>query len=226
MSTERPGSNLTLEQLGAISPEVAPSFVRIEGGSVSTGYVYDFGFTFDHPHGPYIKIDTEHRSAYLTRGTEQQAQDALVVLAQQTRRRSGGSFDIHPFYGAVYGTKLTPVSPGFLTDSAGMDQGLSMIIYLTDAGDKFDGRLIRKALAIGTTVTILDPKANPNQSCRNQAIANGLSARWNDEFRRYNQDRVPTAMTLNPRNIVGLMQSVERDAGLTNLAVTRIHPER
>ena len=119
-----------------------------------------------------------------------------------------------------------------------MEEGLSMIVYLTDAGDRFDDRLTREAVAIGTTVTIPGPKAgrlleymrapkaNPNQSDRDQAIANGLGARWDDEFRRYNQGRVPAAMTLNPRNIVGLMQGVGKDAGLTNLAVARIYPER
>ena len=59
-----------------------------------------------------------------------------------------------------------------------------VLVYLLPRDLNFDqheaGRLLEYMRA---------PKANPNQFDRDQAIANGLGARWDDEFRRYNQDR-------------------------------------
>lgn len=230
--TEAP---ISLDQLGQISPEKTPSFVSIEGVNKETGYEYSFGFISKHPDGPYIKIDTKPRHVFLEKGTEQEAQDALVGLAQQIRRRSGGVINIHPFYGAVWGTKLTPVSPGFLTDSKQPDEDLTMFVYLTDSGYKFDDKLTKQALDIGQVITVPGPKAanflayqnaekaNPNQSDRDQAIVNKLGDRWDAEFKKYNNPKdIPQAMKPTPGNIVKLMRQLESEAGMTDLTVTRV----
>lgn len=209
-----------------------PSFILIEGKNPSTGYTYDFSFIFEHPDGPYIKIDSERRGDFLAKGTEQQAQDALIELAQQIRQQSGGVFSIHPFHGAVWGTKLTPVAPGFLTDFKQLDEGLTMFVHLSDAGDRFDSRLTETALEIGTVVSIPSPqsdqlltymqtpKVNPNQTDRDQAIANGLGERWDAEFTRYHQaGDVPPAMSLDATNIVKLMRELEENTAITDLTV-------
>ncbi len=238
MSHETLGPKLTLEQLGTILPEAAPSYVRIEAKNASTGYTYDFGFISEHPSGPFIRITTETRESFLTKGTEEQAQDALIELVHQTRRKSGGSLSIHPFYGAVWGTKLTPVAPGFCTDIVSLQDNLASIIYLTNAGEEYDQQLTNEALEIGTVVAIPGPmserylryiqaaKANPNQADRDIAVTNGLGQRWDDEFKKLNrpEDDQP-AMALTPNNIVRLMRDLEKDAGLSGLSVAKVFPE-
>lgn len=228
-------AQISLDQLRQISSEKIPPFVLIEGLNKETGYEYSFGFIAEHPNGPYIKIDTEPRRTFLEKGTEQEAQDALVDLAQQVRRKSGGVISIHPFYGAVWGTKLTPVAPGFLTDSEQPDENLTMFVYLRDSGYKFDDNLTRQALDIGAVVVIPGPKAadllaytkaakaNPNQSDRDIALVNKLGERWDAEFNKYNQPTgIPQAMKPTPGNIVKLMRQLESEANMADLTVTRI----
>jgi len=228
-------SLISLDQLGEISPEKTPPFVLIEGLNNDTGYEYSFGFIAEHPDGSYIKIDTEPRRVFLEKGTEQEAQDALINLAQQVRRKSGGVISIHPFYGAVWGTKLTPVSPGFLTDSEQPDENLTMFVYLRDSGYKFDANLTKQALDIGAVVSIPGPKAadllaytkvakaNPNQSDRDIALVNKLGDRWDAEFKEYNNPgNIPQAMKSTPGNIVKLMRQLESETGMTDLTVTRV----
>lgn len=226
---ETPSPKLTLEQIGEV---LNPLHFSIEGRDPVTGYTYNFGFIFDHPNGPYIKIDTEPRRAFLAKGSEQQAQDALVDLTQQTRKRSGGVLGVHPFYGAVWGTKLNTVAPDFLTDLEHLDEDLSMLIHLTDTKEEFDEKLTQESIEIGTVVAIpghksnrlleymRTPKSNPNQEDRDTAIANGLEERWDAEFKKYHKTGdVPPAMILNPDNIVRLMRKLESEVGITDLAV-------
>jgi len=215
-----------------------PTYIGIEGRGPIRDYRYSFGFIFEHPNGPYIKIDSEPRRDFIAKGTEAEAQDALVAIAKATRLRSGGVFSVHPFFGAVWGTKLTPVSSGFLTESQGLGDDLTMFVYLTDHGDKFDGKLTQISSAVGTVVSFPSetpteavrgalwlhymgaPKTNPNQSDRDQAIANGLGEQWDQEFSRYNKTgRVPHAMPLNTNTIVELMSKLESEAGVTDLKV-------
>ncbi len=240
MSGERFGPNpQKYEEPDRVSPEARLSVVSIEGRNSASGYTYGFGFIFDHPvNGPYIRIDTEQRQSFLSKGSEQQAQDALIALGQQTRQSSGGYFNVHPFQGAVWGTKLTPVAPGFLTDAAEPGGYLTMFIDLHDADDRFDNKWIRKALEIGTNATIPGSKSRKvidyiqapkpdNQPGRNQAIENGLGGRWDKEFRRFHKGvDVPPAITLSPRSIIGLMRQLENNAALTDLVVWRINHAR
>lgn len=212
----------TLSQLEHFPLTEALEHVRIEGRSRVTGLAYDFWFIFNHPHGPYIKIDSPQRHVFLSRFTERDVQDDIEQLAQETRKRSGGVFNIHPFYGAVWGTKLTPVAPNFLTDLPQPDENLMMLIYLSETAKVFSRALTRQAEKIGTVVVIPSQKASnmleymqaaqlyPNQTGRDQAIVNRLGDRWDAEYQRFNTDSVPYAMTLNLRSIVGVMRSLER----------------
>lgn len=227
--------DLTLDQLASLSSETPPLYIGVVGTQESTGYEYRFGFHFDHPKGQYINISTEERRTFLTKGTEQQTQDALVALAQIVRQKSGGYFGIHPFYGLVWGTKLTPVAPGFLTDLESPDEDLSVFIYLTNAGDKFDKNLTREAMQIGTVIEVpgpkaerflnylRKPKANPNQEGRGTAIVNGLREKWDAEFRKYHQGTIATSpIGLSPNNIAELLKDLASRTSLVDLKVTRL----
>lgn len=227
----------------AHTPHTDIRSVWAEGVSPTTGHEYDYVFVFEHPKGHYIKIDSEARQEFLKKGTEEEAQVALIGVAQATRRISGGAFDIHPFYGAVWGTKLETVAPDFLTDLARPDEDLTMIVNLTDAGSKFDDASTREAMAIGTTVVIPSaagdrmlrymqaPKANPNQRNRDQAITNGLGARWDAEFAKFNisarfgKNRIPKAMEMNPQNIANLLRRLGQSGVLTEIDVTAVHTQ-
>lgn len=196
----------------------------------SLGYDYSIGFIFNHPHGPYIKIDTETRQDFSAKGTEQQAQDALISLTQEMRLRSGGIISVHPFHGAVWGTVLTPVAEGFLTSNPRADEDLTMFIYLSDAGNRFDNKLTKKAEAIGNFILFPGPKvadfmqyssaymANPNQADRDQAITNGLKKQWEAQFKAVNNFKgVPPAMVLNGFNIVQFLGGLKADGVFTNI---------
>jgi hypothetical protein len=220
-----------------------PYSILIEGENPFTKFAYGFWFVFKHPKGPYIKIDTEPRWIFLEKGSarqvlekEHQAQEALETLTKQTRGISGGVIDIHPFYGPVFGTILTPMIPGFLKNHHPPDEGLSMTISLTDAGYEFDYDLTKEALAIGTTVMYPSPNGerffkhitqasryNPNQANRDQAYANNYGRAWDKAFDKCNHNAASPAMTLNPKNIVGLIHTLEEKKALTNLSVVKIN---
>lgn len=218
--------------------------VFIEGRNPATGYEYGLKFLFDTlfdplRRTPIIKIDTESRPAFLKKGTEREAQDALVDVAQQVRRRSGGFFNIHPYYGAVFGTTLTPVVPGFYADIPGQEQNLKMFIYLSNAGGSFDNRLTQEYRRIrgmredsrAKSPRLLEylqaSQANPNQQNRDDAIMYRRGEIWHFENSIYNQrTEVPQAMTLTPQNMVALMRGLESDAVLEHVKVSSIHPFR
>lgn len=218
--------------------------VWAEGVNPDTGYEYDYVFVFEHPKGQYIKIDSEKRREFLEKGTEEEAQAALIGVAQATRKISGGAFDVHPFHGAVWGTRLTPVAPDFvLTDFEELDEDLTMFVNLTDAGNKFDDSSTREALEIGTTVVGPSPEAdrffrymravtaaaNPNQKHRDQAIQNGLGERWDAEFakfnrsRRFGRGRIPKAMEMSPANIAKVLSKLGQQGVLAEIDVTAVH---
>lgn len=159
----------------------------------------------------------------------------LLILRKKVRTRTGGHFEIHPFYGAVYGTKLTTVAPDFLTDLESPDDKLSMIIYLTNNGENFDPRLTREYQRIGTSYRVPSRQndrhlrymdaaigGNPNQENRDQAIANGLQEAWENEFEKFNSGRIPQAMHVSPSNVVDLMRSMTSE-GVENAKISRLN---
>jgi len=225
--------NITLDDFRSVQ-EGSLYSVFVEGADISSNRLYEFGFITEHPHGPYVKIDTKQRKTFLESGTEQQAQDSLIDLVNKVRHRTGGYFEVHPFYGAVYGTKLTTVSPDFLTDLKGSDERLSMIIYLTNNGLDFDSRLTHEYQAIGTSFNVPSAQSeryleylrgthggNPNQKNRDQAIANGLQEGWGKEFEKFNGGKIRRAMRISPKNVVDLMGSM-RNVGIVNTKVSRL----
>ena len=234
--------SMTLEQFEQLPAEDF-RYAEAEATSPSTDYDYRYRFSAAKDKRlPSMGITTEHREEFLKKGTEQDAQDALVTLAHQTRELTGGVFDIHPFYGAVYGTKINPVAPGFLVDLARPDEGLSVGIDLSDEGYAFDEESTREAVSIGTTVVfpsanarrLMDymdtPKPNPNQQSRDQAVANKLGDRWDEEFTRFNGKRprpwkknVLPAIELTPASAVELMRKLGDKALLTEIVVTWLY---
>ena len=207
--------------------------VRLECTNVNTGYEYKFIFFNDHPGGPYIIIDTEPRDIFLTKGTETEAEEALKQLAFAIREKTGGYFNIHPFYGAVSHTSSSTVSKDFGSNFG--DDDLSMIIYLTDKGD-FDPRLTEEYLDIGLEFAVPSAEAqkfleykkqvkeaNPNQEHRDQAIANGLGEKWDAEFNKYNpKDKILPVMNITPEHVVGLIQHLQSQLGLDDFRIPRV----
>lgn len=223
----------TLQEVNREFSEFHPICVVVEGTNKTTGFNYKFGFIFEHPDGPYIKIDSEDRRDFLLKGTEREAQDALIELSETMRERTGGYYNIHPFYGAVYGTRLTPVAPGFMKDLARPDEGLGTIIFLNDFGDRFDEGLTKIAIEIGMTVEFPSEKAekfreylraqNPssNQRSRDKAIVNKLGDRWDTENKAFNGRKTqPHAMDLTVDNIVKVMGYLETNAGISDIVVS------
>lgn len=233
---------MSLEQFEEL-PSEDFMYAHASATSPSIGYDYSYRFNAAEESRPArVGINTEERKDFLQKGTEQDAQDALIELAHQTRELTGGVFNIHPFYGAVYGTKIEPVSPDFLVDLDMPDEGLHMGIDLSDQGYDFDDESTRVAVAIGTTVVMPSPKAarlleymkapkaNPNQENRDQAVANHLGDRWDAEFERFNGKKprpwrkgVRSAIELTPVSAVKFMRELGDKALLTEIAVTWLY---
>lgn len=203
---------LTLEGLSQLGEET-PSCLIAEGVRPS-GYRYKIGFITEHPTGPYIKIDSEPRGLYMARGTEQDAQNDLEACAFSLRAITGGFFEIHPFYGAVWGSKIDPIVEGF-GDNAGNQDNLTMILALARDGFEFSDGLSRLSDRLGATYRISGSNAsnamayliglqgaNPNQGHRDIARVNGLEDKWKEVFHEYNSGRsYPTAMKPDMRSI-------------------------
>lgn len=164
-------------------------------GVANTDYKYSMGFVIEHPKGPYFRIGTEKRQEFLRKGSEMEAEDALTEMVFTIRSKTGGFFQIHPFYGAIYGTNSSPITDFCQGEP---DDNLSTIIYLNDSRG-FNDELTREAVALGTTIVLnqsnvrrLDhyqyraSKANPNQYNRDIAIMNGLKENWETEFYQFN----------------------------------------
>ena len=238
-------SPITVAELAALPAE---DFIwaEVQATNPSTGYDYSYRFhthaTSQQSSPARVAIRTENREAFLQKGTEVEAEEALVELGQQTRKLTGGFFDIHPFYGAVYGTQNNPVAPSFLAGLARLDENLSLGIDLSDEGYVFDDRFTREAVAIGTTIAFPGPmadrwmayqeafKANPNQSSRDQAVANDLGERWDKEFLLFNghkprfwQKGVRPAIELTPVSASQVIEGLGELSLLTDASVTWLY---
>ena len=154
----------SLKDLEKIEAERQLSSAIVEGVDANTGYRYGLVFVNDHSEGPYIRIDSEMREAFLHQGSEGEAQNALEDFAGEVRAKVGGQFWIHPFYGAIYGRSAGSLARDF--NSTSLRQDLSMLIYLNNS--------------------VIGDADNPNRSYRGQAIGNGLGELWEDEYRKYN----------------------------------------
>lgn len=206
--------NLGVEEINGVASEEFAS-VDFSGVNPTTGYEYVLRFNSPDDSRPGgVHISTEARGDFLRKGTEEDAQSALVDLSHFVRPLTGGVFRIHPFYGAVYNTKLDTVAPGFgLCKYEQPEDSLSMSIVLSDEGYKFDRESTKEARAIGTTVVVPSPaanrmlaymekpKVNPNQESRDQAVTNDLGKRWDAEFRRFNGPKFRFLRTVTKRAI-------------------------
>lgn len=212
----------------------------IEGQAAAITFEADWcGFSMSlitiptgHPSAPMIKLDTPTRQDFLRRNSEAESQIALERLARETILRTGGFVNIHPFYGAVWGTKLTPVSPGFLTDLPNLDESLSIFIYVNNQAGDFNDELTKAAKVIGNVFVSGTSRAAahrlynesaaqfPNQRHRDQAITNGLGQKWDKEFVRIHRDLlIPQAIELTPWNTIQLIGALG-EVGLKHPRVT------
>ncbi|RJQ15697.1 hypothetical protein C4573_06095 [Candidatus Woesearchaeota archaeon] len=222
-------------------PDAKFGGIFFSGTNVHTGYVYTLGVIVKHDRTPYVNINTEQRGSFLNKGSERQAQCALESLAMTVRERIGGYFQIHPFYGAIYGTHFNPI-----TDfcKGNMDEPLGMTIHLVNDAGQFDDEMTREALYMGNTISVPGPNAqrfleymkavnlrNPNQQDRDQAITNGLGEQWDAEFKKFNppakrrwlffkQPSIPPAMEVTQHSIADMMDYLQ-ELGLRDLRATQ-----
>jgi len=174
-----------------------------------TGRKYGLIFVFDTPEAPYLRISTEKRSDFLGKGTEQEAENGLIRLSLRIRAITGGYFSIHPFFGAVYGTKISQVSPGFLAELTDYDEELHMLLYLRNPAPLNPAvTKINKALPPGVGVDraaagpfrktsgMEGEGGNLDQNSRDQAALNGFEEAWNAQFRIYNPHCPSSGTTL------------------------------
>jgi hypothetical protein len=170
-----------------------------------------------------VSIITPHRRVFLEHGSEKRAQRKLISLTRATHAITAGAVDIHPFHGAVSGTKLTPVSPGFLSNIKGLDDAIGTSISLVPNGGIFSDTLTDEAANIPLSFSTdseymlrfaaysqLARSANPNQRAKDQASSNGLGQRWEDEFNRFNDQAVlaRTPMELDMGSIAHILKTL------------------
>ena len=223
--------DISVQQFAEIANNEPFLCVGFNGVDAKDQRSYKLHFITEHPQGPYLRIDTEPRRNFLLLGSEEQAQGALVSLGNEVRRKTGGFYQIHPFYGLVRGTCLTPVAPNFVCGHD--DEDLSLLIYLTNQGKRFNRRLTQQSIAIGTTTTLPDPEVivnlrhqyevvdNPNQGDRDIAVTCGLGVEWNRQFNEAHRDRVPSAMQITVPNIVDLLYKLKGN-GFDNPRVSQL----
>jgi len=200
---------------------------------------------------PFINISTEPRETFLKSGSEQEAEEALKKLAFATRAYTGGSFKIHPFYGAVYQTQSPTVSPNFGKWTQRSDESLSMLIYLSNGGI-FENELTRENLDIGLVFFLHSEKSvrwdeymkksngvnvNPNQVDRDIAVANNLGVQWDLEFEKYNphvrrgvrdvikepkESGIPDPMEITRANLASFMEFLQGSLGMTDFSIEQV----
>ncbi len=227
---------MSLDQLADISLEQRPLFIQIKVEQPATGFSYTLDFIFQNPGGPYIRINTEKRAEFINKATEVQTEAALVAFAKQMRAITGGNFDIHPFYGLVWGTRDAKVAKGFGEGTMQLNESLTILIFLNDIDPLlFDDELTDTAANMGTEInsgtsaaeTYLNylkaPKRNHNQQHRDIAVVNGLGLAYELELAMHNgRQSIPMAMLLTPANIVNLVKQLEMQIGCTDPSVERV----
>jgi hypothetical protein len=76
--------------------------VFLHGVNGNTRYAYSVEITkmdgFDRPLSPYLRVRTEKRRDFLKKGSEREAEDVLREVSFAMRSRTGGIFEIDPFY--------------------------------------------------------------------------------------------------------------------------------
>jgi len=229
-SAYRGPETLSLRRFGRTSAEdLAAAFAT---GVSPSGYRYKFVFVFEHPHGPYYRVDSEKREEFLRHGTEEAAQADVIDMARAARQISGGEFHIHPFFGAVWGTCLTPVAESFGSNNGPTDD-LSMIVSLARGREGFDEGLTAQSAAIGLTFRSgtrqaqqymeymeAADRANPNQATRDQAIGNGLGERWDAEYAKFQAPPGSSPMQATPANIARLLTTLRDQGKLLDVTVS------
>lgn len=223
--------DLTFDEYTALKSEVV---LFTEVGILDSRFKRPYLLRFFDTH--YF-VDTEKRGRFLELGTEQEAQDALIDITLRIRKHTGGQFDIHPFYGAVNGTKINPVAPSF-SSLEGMDNVLECFIWVSRLEQEFDPSLTQIAHRLGDTIDVPSPeagvfswylratdKANPNQRNRDQARVNGLERAWEEQFQRFNTGDIPQAIQLTPSSVAQLLRELNsegiEDPRIVNTRVRR-----
>lgn len=232
----------TLEQLGEVAPTELHS-VLVNGVNPVTGYEYHLFFgASDGPSLPQIGISTEPRRSFSEKGSEAEAQSALLEFGQQVRSRSGGIFRVGRLACGIRGA-ASPVAKS--TYERNPYSGLGLTILLSDDGYYFPDRISPvEALARSSSVSDLpfvgvpvhqdnSSRKNPNQTERDMAVRDGYGDIWDAEFRRLNgperrlfRPAVPEAMEVTPVNITSLLRDLGNrglfdDVAVETLQVTR-----
>lgn len=227
--------DINLAELKALTPEEV-IFASTSIENPENGCIYTIDFLFTQRPAPIIRISTEKRDTLLSKVTEEEAQEDLINLAKYVRSITGGVFDIHPFYGFVWGTRLTQIVPGF-GSPASMNDDLTIIIALSDANPlEFDEQTTDRIASMGTTISSNDPEAgefaeylgtefsNPNQKHRDTAIANDLGVKYELEVVRSNvAPDIPDAINLTPGNAAYILELLQEKKGFTNPKVPKVN---
>lgn len=209
--------------------------VILEGVYGITGDSYRFVFNKgekDQDKEQTLRIDTAERKVYLAQSAENDQEQRLKSLASNIRSIIGGYYLIHPFYGAVWGTRNSPIIPWFMKDIEDLDGHLSMLLSLTDDGMNFDIDSMFTSVALGPTISgddiqvffaneIKARRANPNGGNRNTALVNGYEEQWLREFHIYNDDPKPYAMKITHSNIADFSNGLEQ-IGINNIQIERL----
>lgn len=214
----------TIERLGEVAPTELHSVV-INGVNPTTGYNYHLFFgAEDESRLPQIGISTEPRRSFLERGSEAEAEDALLEFGNQVRKRSGGIFRVGRLATGIRGATSPVRKTACEKDPY---KGLGVTIFLSDDGYYSPDKVSPiRALARSSSVSDLpfvnvpvydadSSRKNPNQTERDAAVRDGFGDLWDTEFRRMNgperrffRPTVPVAMEVTPVNVTALLQNL------------------
>jgi len=209
--------------------------VFMEGIHDPTGYKYFVSLLTGDSRPPELFVRSEKRGDYLSLGSEERAESALREVALAMRTRTGGHFDIHPFYGAVYGTQNSPIIDHIM---GGEDDNLSMTAYLIEDGscgrgltkEGISGQVIESFLrspheglsACIDRATRRSPGEHPNVDHRRTAVLNDLGVQWDREFERYNSEEdVRRVMEVTQESALDFMGFLEGELKFRDLVITR-----
>ena len=187
---------LTINELESANyPDSKLITVSIEGSYKNiTHSIY---FVKEHPFGPYVNISTEPRKNFLKKVSEGEAEKNLKELTLSLRKYTGGQIIIHPFYGAVWGSKSPTIVKDFLVHLKELDGSLGMLIDLSKNG-------------------------RHNKEERNTARANRLEELWDEEFRKYNVGKFPP-LEITHSNVAESMKQLQAELDFEVLEVRTVY---
>ncbi len=182
-------------------------------GTRNTWYQYSICFVNDDATLPHIKISTEDKTSFLKKGSEKQAEDALLGFSLAIRDKSGGYIHVSPEYGPILKAKqISCVNNGY-TDS------LSTYIVLVDnqyQPENLDRRL-EKFKMYNPHAKHYNPIEESNH--KEDKILSMLKIFSGSRETKEEVKNIPSPMYMTQQNVAGLTEYLQQYLGFRNLKI-------